>query len=157
MRHDRANARRAGPTARHIAGDRARSGTLSPEGLVEGLKSYRVVFEIDESGHWIAKVPRVRGCHTYGRSLSEARTRIREALGLFVADADRAQFVDVIRLPSAMRRLVDVYRAARGRAERERRQAEAAARRLAARLSRRDAAELLSLSHQRVQQIAARS
>ncbi len=121
------------------------------------MKSYRVVYEIDESGHWIAKVPRVRGCHTYGRSLSEARSRIREALGLFVADAEGAQLIDDIRLPTAMRRLVDAYRVARGRAERERKQAEAAARRLAGRLSRRDAAELLSLSHQRVQQIAARS
>lgn len=125
--------------------------------MVEGVKSYRVVYKLDESGHWIAEVPRVRGCHTYGRSLSEARSRIREALGLFVADAGRAQLIDDIRLPAAMRRLVDAYRLARGRAERERRQADAAARRLAGRLSRRDAAELLSLSHQRVQQIAARS
>jgi predicted RNase H-like HicB family nuclease len=125
--------------------------------LVEAVKSYRVVYELDESGHWIASVPRVKGCHTYGRSLSEARSRIREALGLFVTDAARAELVDDIRLPAEMRRLVAAYRVARGRVERERQQAERAARRLAGQLSRRDAAELLSLSHQRVQQIAARS
>ena len=118
------------------------------------MKSYRVVYELDESGHWIVTVPRVKGCHSYGRSLSEARSRIREALGLFVADAARAELLDDVRLPAGMRRLVVSYRAARGRAERERKQAEAAARRLAARLSRRDTAELLNISHQRVQQLA---
>ena len=38
------------------------------------VKTYRVVYELDESGHWIATVPAIRGCHTYGRSLSEARS-----------------------------------------------------------------------------------
>lgn len=120
------------------------------------MKSYRVVYELDESGHWIATVPRVRGCHTYGRSLSEARARIREALGLFVADAARARLTDDVRLPADMRRLVDRFRAARERAERGRMEADAAARRLASRLSRRDAAELLDISHQRVQQLVGR-
>jgi predicted RNase H-like HicB family nuclease len=123
--------------------------------MAEVMKSYTVVYELDESGHWIATVPRVRGCHTYGRSLSEARARIREALGLFVADAARARLHDEVRLPADMRRLVVRFRTARERAERERRQADAAARRLAQRLSRRDAAELLDISHQRVHQIAA--
>ncbi len=55
------------------------------------MKSYRVVYELDESGQWIATVPRVKGCHTYGRSLSEARARIREALGLFVEAREALQ------------------------------------------------------------------
>jgi len=124
--------------------------------MVETMKTYRVVYELDESGHWIASVPRVRGCHTYGRSLSEARARIREALGLFVPDAARARLTDDIHLPADMRRLVVRFQAARTRAERERERADAAARRLAARLSRRDAAALLDISHQRVHQIAGR-
>jgi predicted RNase H-like HicB family nuclease len=118
------------------------------------VKTYRVVYEIDESGHWIAAVPAVRGCHTYGRSLSEARSRIREALGLFVAHATTAKLVDDIRLPAPMKRLVLEYRNARARAERDQKKAEAAVRRLATRLSRRDAADLLKISHQRVQQLA---
>ena len=122
--------------------------------MAEAVKSYRVVYELDESGHWIATVPRVKGCHTYGRSLSEARARVREALGLFVDDAARAKLADEIRLPADMRRLVISFRAARERAERERKQADTVARRLAKRLSRRDAAELLNISHQRVQQLA---
>jgi predicted RNase H-like HicB family nuclease len=118
------------------------------------VKTYRVVYEIDESGHWIAAVPAVRGCHTYGRSLSEARSRIREALSLFVAHAATAKLVDDVRLPAPMKRLVLQYRNARARAERNQKKAEAAVRRLATRLSRRDAADLLKISHQRVQQLA---
>jgi predicted RNase H-like HicB family nuclease len=118
------------------------------------VKAYRVVYEIDESGHWIASVPAVRGCHTYGRSLSEARSRIREALGLFVTHAATAKLVDDVRLPAPMKRLVLQYRSARARAERDQKKAEAAVRRLATRLSRRDAADLLKISHQRVQQLA---
>ena len=122
--------------------------------MVGTVKTYRVVYELDESGHWIPRTPKVKTCQTYGRSLSDARSRIREALGLFVDDADNAELVDDVRLPADMRRLVDSYRVARGRAERQRKQADAVARRLAARLSRRDAAELLKISHQRVQQLA---
>lgn len=118
------------------------------------MKTYRVVYEIDESGHWIATVPAVRGCHTYGRSLSEARSRIREALALFVTHALTAKLVDDVRLPAPMKRLVLQYRNARAHAERDQKRAEAAVRRLATRLSRRDAADLLKISHQRVQQLA---
>ncbi len=118
------------------------------------VKTYRVVYEIDESGHWIATVPTVPGCHTYGRSLSEARSRIREALSLFVPRAGSAKLVDDVRLPPPMRRLVLQYRSARAHAEEDRKRAETAARQLAARLSRRDAADLLEISHQRVQQLA---
>jgi predicted RNase H-like HicB family nuclease len=118
------------------------------------VKTYRVVYELDESGHWIATIPAVRGCHTYGRSLSEARSRIREALGLFVTRVATAKLVDDVRLPAPMRRLVLQYRNARAHAEEDRKRAETAARRLATRLSRRDAADLLEISHQRVQQLA---
>ena len=118
------------------------------------VKAYRVVYELDESGHWIATVPAVRGCHTYGRSLSEARSRIREALGLFVVRAAAAKLIDDVRLPAPMRRLVLEYRNARAHAEEDRKKAETAARRLATQLSRRDAADLLKISHQRVQQLA---
>ncbi len=58
------------------------------------MKMYRVVFERDESGYWIAAVPTVRGCHTYGRSPPAVRSRIREALGLFVPNAATVTLVD---------------------------------------------------------------
>jgi predicted RNase H-like HicB family nuclease len=53
--------------------------------------TYTVKIERDESGAWIARVPEVPGCHTYGRSLRQAKHRIREALSLWVDDADRAE------------------------------------------------------------------
>jgi hypothetical protein len=67
--------------------------------------------------------------------------------------AAAAELVDDVRLPADMRRRVESYRVTRGRAGRERKQADAGARRLAAKLSRRDAAEPLKISHQRVQQL----
>ena len=121
--------------------------------------TYRVVYERDESGHWIASVPRVKGCHTYGRSINEARERIREALGLFVKNAARARLADDVRLPADVLHMIEAQRTARKRAERERKQAQAMARRSVRLLTRRlrlgvrDAAEALGLSHQRVQQL----
>lgn len=123
------------------------------------MKGYRVVYELDESGHWTATVPAVKGCHTYGRSINEARDRVREALGLFVRGADRVPLVDDVRLPAAVRRLLARQRAARLRAEREQERSRVAVSRAVATLTEdlglsvRDAGELLGLSHQRVQQL----
>jgi len=79
---------------------------------------------------------------------------LRRLHSLFVAYAATAKLVDNVRLPAPMKRLVAQYRNARAHAEQDRRKAETAARRLATRLSRRDAAHLLEISHQRVQQLA---
>lgn len=54
------------------------------------MKSYKVVYERGDDGWWAASVLGVRGCRTQGRSLAQARERIREALSLFVKDAQRA-------------------------------------------------------------------
>jgi len=63
--------------------------------LKKPLKTYRVAYERDESGWWVASVRGVRGCHTQGRTVDEARRRIVEALGLFVGNAHNATIVDV--------------------------------------------------------------
>ena len=123
------------------------------------MKGYKVVYELDESGHWIATVPAVKGCHTYGRSIHEATERIREALGLFVADAARARLVPSVRLPAKVKVLIERQQAARSRAEREQQRARAVVCRAVVALTEelglsvRDAGELLGISHQRVQQL----
>jgi predicted RNase H-like HicB family nuclease len=119
---------------------------------------YRVVLERDESGAWIATVPRVRGCHTHGRSLVEAKRRVREALRLWIDEGDFELDFDV-RLPREALAAIKESRRARDEAEsgrvRAARKTERAAVELVerARLGVRDAADLLGLSHQRVQQI----
>jgi len=126
---------------------------------------YRVVFSRDESGWWQARVPQVRGCHTQGRTVEEARRRIREALSLFVEDAEGATLVDDIRMPIAAKRAVREYRALRTRVEQDEREASLAARAAVKilrstpglRLSLRDAAGVLGVSYQRVHQLTSRA
>ncbi len=54
------------------------------------MNSYTVVYERDEDGWWLAYVPAIPGCHTQGRTIDQARRRIREALSLWVDDASTA-------------------------------------------------------------------
>jgi predicted RNase H-like HicB family nuclease len=126
----------------------------------EAVKSYRVLYERDESGWWVASVSGVRGCQTQGRTVDEARRRIREALGLFVDDARKAILVDVVKLPSAATKAIRAYASLRRKADEEDRRAARAARRAVRvlrtgklKMSARDAARLLGLSHQRVHQL----
>lgn len=126
------------------------------------MSRYRVVYDRDESEAWIAKVPSVPGCHSYGRTIEQARERVREALGLWVRDASTAHLVDDVRLPTRLRVSVARARVARKRAEREQERARLTAVRAATELTRdwrvslRDAGEVLGLSRQRIQQLTAR-
>ena len=65
------------------------------------MSAYHVTYERDESGWWVASVREVRGCHTQGRTVDEARRRIRKAMELFVEDARSAKLVDNVKLPAA--------------------------------------------------------
>ena len=52
----------------------------------EGMKNitYRIIVEPDEKGTYHAYVPALRGCHTWGESIDEARKNIREAMSLYI-------------------------------------------------------------------------
>jgi predicted RNase H-like HicB family nuclease len=130
---------------------------------------FRVIFRLerqnDGSSAWIVEIPSVRGCHSYGRSLAEARRNIREALSLFEEDvggkadavARAAVFDEEIRMPARTRAAVQRLRKAREKsvevAARARKAEAAAARALTAELSLRDAGELLGLSQEGVRKI----
>ena len=127
----------------------------------EVVKTYHVAYERDESGWWVASVRELRGCHTQGRTVDEARRRIVEAMELFIDSARSAKIVDDVKLPAAARKAIRAYATLRRRAEQEDRRAALAARRAVKalrggrlKMSARDAARVLGLSHQRVHQLA---
>ena len=132
---------------------------MSRSRMAEPMSTYTVRYERDDTNWWVATVKEVRGCHTQGRTIDQARRRIREALGLFVDDADAAELIDEIALPANAQTLLNQVRATRKRAEEEAAKLQnstADAARLLTKeigVSVRDAGELLGLSHQRVQQL----
>jgi predicted RNase H-like HicB family nuclease len=126
------------------------------------MVEYKVIYERDEEGWWVARIPKVRGCHTQGKTIDQARHRVREALGLYITGANKAKLVDEIRLPRTAQTLVRKVNEVRRRAEREQQNLQQctaeAARLLTERMNIgvRDAGQLLGLSHQRIQQIVGR-
>ena len=127
----------------------------------EAMKTYHVAYERDESGWWVASVRELRGCQTQGRTVDEARRRIIEAMELFVDSARSARIVDKVKLPARAASAIRTYTTLRKRADLEDRRAAVSARRVVRllrggrlKMSARDAARLLGLSHQRVHQLA---
>ena len=123
-------------------------------------RNYIAVYERDpESDAWLVHIQGIAGCHTYGRTLRQAETRIREALaawlerdagGLEIASEWPPELENVATKVSQARRDADVSAQAAGEAT-----AKAAKRLERMGLSRRDTADVLGISHQRVQQLLA--
>jgi len=132
--------------------------------MAETIMTYTVRYERDEAGFWVARIATVPGCHTQGRTLEQARRRIREALSVCVDDpakADAARLIDDVQLPAEVRKVLARYRQTKQQAERSEQQAARAARQAITtlqqrrlHLSSRDTAALMHLSHQRVHQLA---
>lgn len=123
-------------------------------------KTYTVVYEHDDT-LWVASVPSLPGCHTQGRTIAQARERIREAISLFDDHADKAVLEDDIRLPkniaSKLRKALAEKKKAEALAARLQAATVAVARALTkdVGVSFADAGELLGVSKQRVQQMLA--
>ena len=45
-------------------------------------REFSVIIERDSEGYYVARVPKLRGCHTQARSLDKLQSRIREAIEL---------------------------------------------------------------------------
>jgi len=125
------------------------------------MSTYKVIYERDDNDTWIADIPSVPGCHTFGRTIREARRMIRDALSLLVDDAWTAEFDEEIVLPEDAENAVRQSQEARQRLTADQAEAVRRNREAAEKLVRelgmplRDAADLLGLSHQRIQQLLA--
>ncbi len=125
-------------------------------------KTYTAIYEHDaDDDAWDVRIKGVAGCQTYGRSLRQAQSRIREALALWL-DVTPAEVGIRDQFPGALAAVADEVSRARTAAERagakaQQQTVEAVKALTELGLSRRDAAELLGLSHQRVQQLLAAS
>lgn len=133
------------------------------ERMDANLKTYYATLELDpHSGHWMADIEGLP-VHTWGRSLGRVKEYAHEALAahLDLTVADVQSFI-VFRTPRLPAPVMDAL----GSAEQARTEADNAAARAAetkaaaagalvrdAHLSMRDAAEILGISHQRVQQL----
>jgi predicted RNase H-like HicB family nuclease len=121
-------------------------------------KTYEVVYERDEAGYWVATAKGVAGVHTQGRTIAQARERIREALSLVDKHAGSAALVDRVVLPRDVDRLVGTAREIRAKQEAivaQLRDLNVRAARVLTKkvgLSLRDAGELLGASQEAVRQ-----
>ncbi|MDB4998876.1 MAG: hypothetical protein JWM74_6308 [Myxococcaceae bacterium] len=126
-------------------------------------KTYEAKIERDEDGWWVASVPSVDGCHTQGKTIAQARERIQEALELCLEESGKRgafELVTRIVLPPDARKILEQAIERREHADVAAIEAKAATIQAARALdkkgiSRRDAAELLGVSHQRIQQLVA--
>jgi predicted RNase H-like HicB family nuclease len=124
---------------------------------------YHATFELDQSGIWLARVDEIPQVHTFGRTLGKAREYLIDALALWVNQpiekVKKEIDVSPVVLPEKVQRSLDEAKAARVIAEVAtkiagvRRSDAAWGLMKTARLSVRDAAEFLGVSHQRVQQL----
>lgn len=121
------------------------------------MKKYTVDYALSDDGWWTASIREIRGVNTQGRSIAQTRRRIREALGLFVEDAEHVELIDHIRVDADTRSVIRQATQARRLLERHQKKvshlSRTAVKKLTARMSVRDASEILGVSPQRVQQL----
>jgi predicted RNase H-like HicB family nuclease len=113
----------------------------------------KVVFEQDGSG-WRVSAAELKGTDVWGRSLSEARRKVKKALG-----GKKADFAEDVRLPGAAKKEIERYAATRAEAQKALDALRSSTRGVVDTLTRkhgislRDASSLLGLSRERVRQL----
>ena len=86
--------------------------------VVKPKSKYAVSLARDERGFWVATLPEVPGCSTQGRTIEQARERVREALQAWF-DLEKpyaGQLVDDVELVAKLRRVIKSAEEARERA-----------------------------------------
>ena len=133
-----------------------------PRESVAGLKVFTAVFDRDDDGYWLVELEEEPRVHTYGRTLAKAREHIVDATALwFEVAPEDLNVVEDVRLPAPVKAALELARKEREHAQAAQEAAAGATRDAAralvkdGRLSVRDAADVLGLSHQRVQQLLA--
>ena len=123
-------------------------------------KNYIAVYRRDPEGDaWLVHIKTIPGCHTYGRTLRQAEMRIREALAPWL-DRDPEGLAITSEWPAELKKVASSVSQARRNAAASAQAAGTETAKAAKRLdrmglSRRDTAEVLGISHQRVQQLLA--
>jgi len=56
------------------------------------MKEYYMIIERDESGWYVGSIPELPGCHTQGHTIDELTMRMKEAISLYLDDADELMF-----------------------------------------------------------------
>ena len=125
----------------------------------EDVKTYTARLEREKDGRWTIELEEEPRVHTWGKTVDQALTRMREATALwFNTDEDQIDLIARPVLPKTTGRTVEAARAARDQARDADRLAVEQTRKAAAALtsrgiSMRDAAAILGISHQRVHQL----
>src|SRR5512147_2658515 len=93
---------------------------------------YTAIYERDEAGWWVARIQAVEGVRANGRTISEARRRVRVALASAIGDeaARRAELAADVKLPADLLAGIASYRETKAAERRAQKQALAVARAL---------------------------
>ena len=123
------------------------------------VKTYTARLEREKDGRWTVELEEEPRVHTWGKTVDQALTRMREAAALwFNTDEDQIDLIARPVLPKTTGRTVEAARAARDQARDADRLAVEQTRKAATALtgrgiSMRDAAAILGISHHRVHQL----
>ena len=114
------------------------------------MAEHRVVYRRNAAGRWVATVPGRRRCRGEGKTLRQARRRLRASLAKVVEDPLEIDLLEDVRLPPPSRdRLVGYWKARRklegATQQADRAAAAALASLLALKLNLKDVADLLGL------------